>query len=784
MFFRILKKDLKRKKTMNVILLLFIVLSATLLASSINNLLTVSNAISYFGKITNISDYFIVAYENEEITKWAQKCEYIQEYDIDHMVVGSSDELFANGKKLDIQGTPFITTIPKESNLVLDKENKPITKIGDGEVGICYSIAAKSRLKVGDEITFQVKDFKQSLKIKYIFKDSVFGSEYMGMKRFVVSDGEYEKLAKVENAAKISLYGITSDDTKALEKDLNQYNYNIVSTFSLDLLGSVYTLDMIVSAILAIVSMVLIIISLVILRFTIVFTVQEDYKEIGIMKAIGIKNNKIRGIYLIKYFIIAVIGATIGIFLSFIASEKMLENISGKMAIENATANLLFNFLSGIFIILLVIVFCYLCTGKLNKFSAMQAIRSGSMGERFRKKAIISLHKLKGMNTCFYLALNDILSSFKRYAVLVITFILGTILVIIPMNVANTLNDISILKLFDSTISDVYINDKKSNTYHANKDLEEMLQDLENLEKQYKEAGVDVEFYRGYNVYANVYKDDVLESIKTFASITKKCDAANFSYISGIPPELENEIAMTEVTMDSLGVTIGDTVQIMLGQEKKSYIITASYQTMNNMGQGLRFSENADVDFKYVIGFSDIQGDFAKGTDKEEAIEILQEVTPDYEVKTTEMYIDNFLGSITNTIDSIKTMVIILVLVVNGLITVLLVKTFLAKDVGEIALLMNLGYSNMAIRFWQTLRISIVLFMSIVLGALISQPLNNPISQLAFGTMGATQIDVKINAIETYLMYPAILFVFTSIIAFVCTSGIRKISFREINNIE
>lgn len=769
---------------MNVILLLFIVLSATLLASSINNLLTVSNAISYFGKITNISDYFIVAYENEEITKWAQKCDYIKEFDIDHMIVGSSDKLFVNEKKLDINGTPFITTVPQERDIVVNKDNEAITKIGDGEVGICYSIAEKAGLKIGDEITFQVKDFKQSLKLKYIFKDSVFGSEYMGMKRLIVSDGEYEKLSKVENADKISLYGITSDDTKALEKDLNQYNYNIVSTFSLDMLGSVYTLDMIVAAILAIVSMVLITISLVILRFTIVFTVQEDYKEIGIMKAIGIKNNKIRGIYLIKYFIISVIGATIGIFLSFIASEKMLENISGKMAIENATANLLFNVLSGIFIILLVIVFCYLCTGKLNKFSAMQAIRSGSMGERFRKKTLISLHKIKGMNTCFYLALNDILSNFKRYVVLVITFILGTILVIIPMNVANTLNDISILKLFDSTISDVYINDQKSNTYHANKDLDEMLQDLENLENQYKEVGVDVDLYRGYSVYANVYKDDILEGIKIFASITKKCDAANFSYISGTAPELENEIAMTEVTMDALGVTIGDTVQIMLGQEKKSYIITASYQTMNNMGQGLRFSENADVDLKYAIGFGDIQGNFAKGTDKEKAIKILRETTPGYEIKTTETYIDNFLGSITNTIDSIKTMIIILVLVVNGLITVLLVKTFLAKDVGEIALLMNLGYSNMAIRFWQTLRISIVLFMSIVLGALISKPLNNPISQMAFGTMGATQIDVKINAIETYLMYPAILFLFTSIIAFVCTSGIRKISFREINNIE
>ena len=36
MYLRILKKDLKRKKTMNVILLIFVILAATFIASSAN----------------------------------------------------------------------------------------------------------------------------------------------------------------------------------------------------------------------------------------------------------------------------------------------------------------------------------------------------------------------------------------------------------------------------------------------------------------------------------------------------------------------------------------------------------------------------------------------------------------------------------------------------------------------------------------------------------------------------------------------------------------------------
>ena len=39
MFWRILKKDLKRKKTMNIILLLFVVLCSMFAAASVNNII-------------------------------------------------------------------------------------------------------------------------------------------------------------------------------------------------------------------------------------------------------------------------------------------------------------------------------------------------------------------------------------------------------------------------------------------------------------------------------------------------------------------------------------------------------------------------------------------------------------------------------------------------------------------------------------------------------------------------------------------------------------------------
>ena len=51
MYFRILKKDLKRKRTMNIILLIFIILASTFISSSVNNIISITSATeSYFKK--------------------------------------------------------------------------------------------------------------------------------------------------------------------------------------------------------------------------------------------------------------------------------------------------------------------------------------------------------------------------------------------------------------------------------------------------------------------------------------------------------------------------------------------------------------------------------------------------------------------------------------------------------------------------------------------------------------------------------------------------------------
>ena len=60
MYFHILKRDLKRKKTMNIILLLFTILASMFVSSGLNNVVTVMNGIDYYFEKAGLGDYCIV----------------------------------------------------------------------------------------------------------------------------------------------------------------------------------------------------------------------------------------------------------------------------------------------------------------------------------------------------------------------------------------------------------------------------------------------------------------------------------------------------------------------------------------------------------------------------------------------------------------------------------------------------------------------------------------------------------------------------------------------------
>lgn len=123
-----------------------------------------------------------------------------------------------------------------------------------------------------------------------------------------------------------------------------------------------YVLDMIVAFTMLVLSICLILVSFVVLKFSITFTISEEFREIGVMKAIGISSFKIRSLYLAKYLMLAVAGAVVGLLLSIPFSNLLLRSVSNNIVLE-ADNHFGLSVLGAVLVIVVILLFAFRCTG-------------------------------------------------------------------------------------------------------------------------------------------------------------------------------------------------------------------------------------------------------------------------------------------------------------------------------------------------------------------------------------------------------------------------------------
>lgn len=782
MFIQILKKDLKRKKGMNLILFLLLIISSIFLAGGVNNLLLTMNAIDYFFKEANVSDFYIMTNGQEEnevrIEEWMETEEMIENVEKDsYLLIEKEDNNFDSPLHL--------CKIREKQNLIFDTDNQPVV-LEPGEIVISVSQAEQKGIKPGDKIRFRIGDKEISLQVKSLVKDVLFGSPFVGFNAQYISE---EDFAMVENALLekdgiITGYGIASSDVLELEQGLYNEGLPVNTTMSQKELRTCYVMDMLVAAFLMIISICLLIISFVILKFSITFTLHEEFKEIGVMKAIGISSFAIRGIYLCKYFAISVAGALLGAVFSIPFSDFMMSSIEKNVYMPKAQGNLLLCLVCGGIIVLLVMVFCYICTGKIKKLMVIEAIKNGSNGERYVKSSPISLYKSGKLPALLFLAANDILSSKKKYIPLFISFIIGIIMIILPLNAVNTLKSDSVITLFGIAESDVYINNYKEEAYIKDGDMNRMLADLEHMEEIYAREGICVKLYNEINYFPYVSSKTNKNKRSILSLQAKNFNTEKYHYLEGEPPKLSNELAMTALLAEEMNVKIGDTVYLQFAEEKIPYILTATFESFNNLGYSIRLSETAETDLKYSAGCYGIQGYFQEGTDVDAAISKMREITPDYEIKNTRERIAASLGGIIERLDEIKALIVFVVIVINSLVTILLCRTFLERDKGEIALLKSIGFSNGFLQAWQSIRIGMIQLISVFIGILCSFLLNDVMIQYTFGIMGTKQVELNIVPMEVYVGYPLLVLAGVLAAAYIAASGVKKFSVQKINDME
>lgn len=795
MNFRILKKDLKRKKSINLILLIFIFLSTMFIAGSLNNFAVIMNGVENFMEMSGIGDFLILTMgggsgelsdNDRAIEEFLENQEQVEDFTIDEHLFFSEIKM-KNNKEVTIGSTGILNSFDAKQQKFYDKENQEIIKMENGTIYLSQKMAKKNDLKIGDVLNIQSENgYKKDFTVAGELKDAFLGSDMMGMHRLIISRDDFQEMLQNSGLPYGRIYSINCKDVGAFQTEYNNGNFHEMFSAERELVKTMYVMEMVIAAVILLVSLCLIVISVIMLRFTIVFTVNEDYKEIGIMKAIGIPDISIRRLYMIKYFVLAGVGTLCGFVASIPFSRMLLLQVAEKIVIEGGDRGILFQLLTSLFLIGMILLCGYCSTGKIRKFSPMDAIRSGNNGERFRKKTIFSLKNTHVALTTF-LACNDVLSELKKYLVLLFTSIIGVWLVVVPINTINTLNSDGISAWFGLSSCDFYlVEEERVNELIAEGTKQAWYDYLEEAKECLEEKGISVE-RTCTEVYFKLRVRKGEKFYKSFAIQGLGTSAKDYFYDMGEPPVYKNEIAITHVVAEKIGAKLGDTVYITSGETEKPYVITAVYQSMNNMGEGIRFVESADLDYREISGGFGAQVILEKEADRAELSVIMEQAEklfPKAKVMTAGEFINDMIGNIAGRLGALKMLILMVVLAINVLVVVLMQKMFLIRERGEIGMLKSIGFSNQSLIGWQAKRVMVVLFLGIVIGTLTGTPFSELTAGQVFQMMGAEKIKFVINPLEIYVVYPAVLFIVTVLACVIAMRRVRSVSVQEMNHME
>ncbi len=785
MYLNILKKDLKRKKAMNIILMLFITLAAIFVASSVNNILSVTNALDFFIEKSNMSDYFLNTLSNEESNKLRQLLKDnkdVESYSYEDVYFMAYSKITNNGQKIEGLNTTALIYKAGQSDInYFDSNDNIIKSVPEGTVLISGNTIPNGILNVGDTIIFENGDNPIKLKVGGIIKDVIFGSDMMGNTRFAVNEKDFDRFDKTDSKSVLpgSIFYINGNENLYI----NDSEFATRMT-DFEMLKTAYLMNSIIAGILLVVSVCLILIAFAVLKFTITFTLSEEYREIGVMKAIGIPNIKIRGLYLVKYFSMAIIGALIGFFLSIPFGKLLLSSVTATMVMGNDNM-ILTNILCCVAVIALIMLFCFGCTRKVKKFTPIDAIRNGATGERYTKKGFLKLHKTGGKPSLF-MALNDTLSSPRRFITIIISFTTSLLLVLTLVITADTLRSGSQVTAFGIKPSHLYYNSAEDAIdYIGSQCIEKVEKSLDDIELKLKDNGMDAKCFIEVVTKIPVTYNDKTLSIMAYYGIGVTAD--NYQCFEGSLPLNANEVMLTGISAEKLGVKIGDNVKITVGGKESEFIVSGLFQSMTNMGDSLRFHHNAPISSEDITGFSIYQIDFKDNPSAEEIDnrkEKLKDILECEDIMNGNEYVEDMVG-VAGTIDTVTFLVLIIAMIVIMLVTILMERSFIAKERGEIAILKAIGFRNKSIRHWHTARFLIIGLISSVIAITLTVPVVNIAINPVFGIMGANYgIEYTIDPIKVCLIYPLAVLAVTLISAYLTSIYTKTISACEASGIE
>lgn len=735
-----LKNSLLKNKAISLTVTLFIALAAMVISTALGLLPQLTGAVDQMmakAKTPHFMQMHSGEYDEAKLMNFAKTNDQVADFQVLEFLNLDNASIRLGDKDLADSVQDHGISIPSPSfDLLLDLAGKPIQP-QPGEVYV--PLGYESLVKPGQI----AKLVDRELRVQGYFRDSQMNSPLSSSKRLLVHPKDFTALREKGTMERLIEFRVKDLSQLAdFEKDYlasgSPANGPAITYPMFRIINSLT--DGILIAILILAGGLVLAVALLCLRLGLLAKVEEDYVQIGIMKAVGLTSRQVGSYYLSLYDSFAWVGALLGWFLSLPLTGLLANQLKRNMGAGQASLwTSLIALLGAGLVALLVGLFCRRVLRQLSKISPAQAIRFGNQGGKEGAVEALSLAKRK-LPINLNLALADIFSRRKLYLTLFFLGLVLTFVMALPRSFLYTISQDSFASHMGFGRADVFL---RSMDQSQDPSMASSLKALPEVEKlsSFKTVSLAAKGKTGEDRLLQVEVGPHRE--------------VGLVYQSGAAPAGPGQIALSVLNAEDFGVKVGDTIELRLKEGFVAHKLTGIYSDLSNGGK------TAKADFalpKAPLLYSTYSLLLKEGGDQAALVAKLKGDYPTYKVGRVSDYIRQTFGELAKSVGRASWVVALAGLCLAGLVTFLFMKLLLAKDRRKDALLKALGFRLTDIRRQYLLRGVLVLGGGVLLGLLLVASLGQALTGLAGSLAGISGFKLFLDPIYSYLLVPASLF--------------------------
>lgn len=725
---RILWNDIKGNRLLAVATWLFMAMSAFMFA------LTCFLFVSLLGSVDTLMEKaqtpdFMQMHAGElneaELLHFAEEQDQVRKFQILSFLNLENSSVFLDGHSLaDSTQDNGICVQSKSFDYLVDLENHVIDDIQSGEiyVPVCYrqkyDLEAGGTVQIG-EIGFTIAGF---------LRDSQMNAMMASSKRFLVSRLDYDSLKNscseeylieflLRENADINAFALAYTDAglpangPAITKPL----IRMINALS----------DGLMILVILLVSVVLLLISMLCIRFTLLTQLEADRKEIGMLKAIGISKGEIRALYNLKFLALSGLGALCGLLLALLSKgilSAQIQELYGPS--ENGLTGFAAAF-AGVALVEGILLLSVRRTLKrTEKMSATEAL-AGQCGD--------SKNKI-GRRLC------------SQYLIIAFVIALGIFMMVLPQNLLSTISSPEFVTYMGIGNGEIRLDVRQTDN------LEGKTRQVEKLLAGEKQVA-------RFALLQTFSCRVVLPDGSHTGLQVEQGDHTTFpvAYTEGEAPQKNNEIALSCLCADELGVSVGDTLGLLIDEKLQEYTVCGIYPDITNGGKTAKAAcLHGDGPLMWSVFYVSLKDKAQKEQWLSQCTKLLSDGGINVKAVNIQEYVTDTYGQTIREIRRAAGVAVPAAALVMFVVVVLFTRLLVAKDRYDISLRKAIGFTGRDIGRMYLLGYLPVVLVSVLSGILSGNLLGEKLAGMFLKTLGAAGFHFLIDCKAVYGWIPAV----------------------------